>query len=401
MDQGEERTEAGTSLRRELTCLAAYSLFTYPFACVPLLFFFYLERGMGRDEYAALASIYYASMVLCELPTGWLADRFGRRTTMVAGPLFLAAGFGVLWAARDFATFAAGEVLFGLGHALLSGPPSALLFERLLERGRAGEYLRFESRLSTIRGLGTALAFLAGGLLAYHHGLAASVLLTACLCLVAAFVALFLHEPRHRRADAGTEERLLPRLARVYRRPGIPWLLFYYVLLFFLLRYAFHTQQPWLLEQGLEHWGWLGVLYCSLALAGLPVTWFTPWLHRRLGERALMLVQPAIVALTLVGLAQGRAGFLVALFYVQQWPFGMHWPLVHAYANHRLDSRDRALVLSSLSFTGRIGFAVLFPLLFGEGRRLDADFLGIGLVSLALALLLSWRMPRGGPRMEA
>jgi MFS family permease len=393
-ERGEDESQAK---RRNLLFFAAFSFFTYPFAAVPLLFFFFQERGLSLQEYASLISIYYLAMVIFELPTGWLADRMGRRPAMIAGPLLLSAAFFTLWTGREFSTFAIGEILFGLGHALLSGPPSAFLYETLSEGKRADSYLRIESRMTAIRGGGTSLSFLAGGVVAHFHGSASALLLTACLCLGAMFAALGLREPEvqdRKPSQPADHTPLHKRLGLIYRNPAVLWLLFYYSLLFFLLRFAFHTQQPILKEWGKSDYLFLGFLYFLLSLSALPPTWFTAQLRRLIGERTLLFLLPTLISISLIGLSFGTHWSFALLFFVQQAPFGMHWPLVHAFANHRIPSQDRALVLSTLSFTGRIVFSLSFALLLTDKTELSNLFLEVGLVTFVLALLIQLFLPR-------
>ncbi|MFQ5505385.1 MAG: MFS transporter, partial [Planctomycetota bacterium] len=382
-------------LKRNLSVLPVFSVFTYPFACVPILYFLMRDRGMDKSQFAVLQAIYYIGMALFELPTGWLADRLGRKIPMVLGPILLSAGFSVIYLATGFRDFAAGQLLFAFGHATLSGPPSALLFESLLHTEWHGDYLRQESRMSTWRSLGTGLSFLGGGLCGHFLGLAAVVLLTSILCLVAAGAALFLAEP----TDSGPARsmpgpRLHERLGSVFRKPGVRWLLLYYVLLFFLLRYGFHTLQPWLESAQSEGPLFVGLLTFLFTFIALPFTRFAHRIRDALGEGRVLALMPLLVSLAFVGLSLGTSTELLFFFLFLQIPFGLHWPIIHSYANHRIPSQDRALVLSILSFSGRIGFAAVFPLVFHRGSMVVDDYLHVGAVTLVLALFVGKLRPR-------
>ena len=71
-------------LRRQLACLHAYALVTYPFACVPFLFLYFRQHGIDEGAYGEIVGAYYLAMFVCEVPTGVLADRLGRRPMLVA-----------------------------------------------------------------------------------------------------------------------------------------------------------------------------------------------------------------------------------------------------------------------------------------------------------------------------
>ena len=381
---------------------AFFSFFTFPLAIIPLLYFLVRERGLSRGDYATLQSIYYFSMVALELPTGWLADRIGRKIPLVLGPLFFSGGFFLMFVATDYQTFAIAELLQGAGHALLSGTPSALLYDTLLSEGRREEYLRLESSMSMWRTLGTALSFLAGGIIGAVLGLPAVALATSLLCLLGAGAALGLREaPREPEptdsqqtsGDQAATRNTLSRILTVFRNRQVRWLLILYILLFFLLRFGFHTNQPWLEEAKKNGALFVGGLYFSFALVALPFTKLAPGISHSFGEVRTLLWLPVLMALSFLGLSIETNALLIPLFFLQQVSFGLHWPLVQSYANHRIPSRDRALALSVLSFGARLSFALGFPLVFSDGSGIQGIFFWVGVIALGLCLLGAFFAP--------
>ncbi|HLU37850.1 MAG TPA: MFS transporter [Planctomycetota bacterium] len=379
--------------QRQVRVLAAYAAFTYPFACVPFLWFYFRDHGIGIDGYANLISVYYVVMVVAEVPTGLLADRFGRKPTLVLGPAVLAAGFAVLRLGDDFASFALGEALLGLGHALLSGAPSALLYDTLARAGRTERFLLVEARLHGWRTLGTAASFLAGGVVAALAGNAATIPLTAALCACAGLVALAVREPPRQRTRAPA--LLLAALGEL-RLGEARWIALYYVVLFCLLRYCFHTYQPYLDAAGQEEPLVLGLLFCALNAFAVPWSRAVPGLLRRWGERALLWAMPLSLALSLVVMAFAVGGLGVLLFFVHQAPFGAHWSVIQTYANRHLSGQSRATALSVLSFAGRIAFAAVFPVLGWLQARsgLTAAYAAAGIGGALATIAVMRRQPR-------
>ena len=113
-------------LERQLRLLRTYALFTYPFVCVPFLYLFFRQNGLDLTAYGTVVTVYYGTMFLADVPTSVIADKLGHRAMMILGPLLLAGGFVLLFSWRNMAGFCAGEALMGLGHSVLSGPPSAI-----------------------------------------------------------------------------------------------------------------------------------------------------------------------------------------------------------------------------------------------------------------------------------
>lgn len=391
--------ESDRALDRQIRLLRAYAALTYPFACVPFLWFWFDDLGITPPQYATLISVYYVTMVVAEVPTGLLADRFGPRRALIVGPLLLALGFVVIGVSTTFGAFCIGEALLGLGHSILSGPPAALLFESLRRRGQASEFHRQEAIANTARLLGTAGAFLVGGALVAAVDIPAAIHLTAGLCALAAVFAWFLEDLEARPPQNAEKPgpSLLQRAWTDLRNPAVAWLLVYYVVLFALLRFPFHTYQPFLREVGAEDPFAIGFLFFALNLVAAPCSRLTPWLCRRFGPVRLFWAMPMMISVSLLLMAGRPDGLGIALFFVHQIPFGMHWAVIQDYANHRIGSEARATTLSVLSFAGRIVFSIAFPLAMSLPSLTDA-YLWTGILGSAatvLVLVAGRRITRG------
>lgn len=404
-------------LARQLLRLRLFALLTYPFACVPFLFLYFRDHGIDEGHYGEIVGAYYLAMFVAEVPTGMLADRFGPKLMLVLGPLLLALGFLCLWLWPTYGGFVAGEVLLGLGHAVLSGPPAALLYESLLRSGQQHRFLREESILGAMRMLGTGAAFLLGGALARtgSDGRGAwhlTIVATACLCTLAALVAATVAggPPRQRlqlRAFAG-------QVAKEVRRPAVLWLLAYWIVLFALLRFPFHDYQPYLRSAGrieplLLDPLFVGGLFAAMNLAAAPLSAWVPHLVERCGRRFLFWAMPLLLALSMAVMAwerqhaaggQGSRALVwlsVAMFFVQQVPFGMHQALLQEFVNHRIGSATRTTLLSVLSLGARSVYALLNVLLFHlQGARgMPTALLTVAVGGTIATTLVLWLRPRG------
>src|SRR5690606_18965338 len=105
-------------------------------------------RGLSFDQVMWLGAIYAGVVILVEVPTGALADRIGRRQSMMAGALAMVAACLVAYRADGFAQFALSEALAALSMSLCSGADSAYLFDLLGSHGRAHEYAAREGTAS-------------------------------------------------------------------------------------------------------------------------------------------------------------------------------------------------------------------------------------------------------------
>jgi MFS family permease len=399
-------------LARQLRLLRAYALFTYPFACVPFLFLFFRGHGMDEGDYGEIVGAYYLAMFVAEVPTGVLADRFGPKRMLVLGPLLLAAGFLTLVAVPTYAGFLTGEVLLGLGHAVLSGPPATILYETLREHGQQHRYLAEEGSINARRLVGTGASFLLGGALARlgapsGEAYALTILATCALCGTAAAIALAL-APEPGRAVMRPRE-FAAHVRQDLGRPAVLWLLGYWVVLFTLLRYPFHNYQPWLASAGeqqplLIDPLFVGLLFAAMNLAAAPMSSFVPRLVTTIGRRALFWGMPLALSASLLVMAGERhaadSRFVwigIAMFFVQQVPFGMHWALLQEFVNHRIGPTARTTVMSTLSLAARCFYAACNVALFHTQASRGMPFVlavtaGLGAAATAVVMLLR---PRG------
>lgn len=96
---------------------------------MPVVVLFYQDNGMGMQEIFMLKSIYSIAIVVLEIPSGWMADMWGRKKTLILGAVLGSAGFLMYSFSFGFFAFAMAEIVLGAGHSFVSGADSAMLYE--------------------------------------------------------------------------------------------------------------------------------------------------------------------------------------------------------------------------------------------------------------------------------
>ena len=148
----------------------------------PLVF---AAAGLELDRIGWLAAIYPAVWGLCQLGTGAWSDRIGRKRLIVGGMWLQAAGIGVVALASQFAGFAAGAVLLGVG--------TAMVYPTLL--AAIGDVVHPGWRASAVgvyrlwRDLGYAVGALLSGVVADRFGVGAAMWLVAALTFLSGVLA--------------------------------------------------------------------------------------------------------------------------------------------------------------------------------------------------------------------
>jgi MFS family permease len=89
---------------------------------MPVVILFYQDNGLSMQEIFILKSIYSLAIVVLEIPSGWMADVWGRRKTLILGALLGSAGFFMYSFSYGFWAFVMAEIILGAGHSLYQGP---------------------------------------------------------------------------------------------------------------------------------------------------------------------------------------------------------------------------------------------------------------------------------------
>jgi len=130
---------------RNLALYPWYQAFSSALPWLPIFFLYFLEHLSFADG-ITLGAIYYFSVFLLEVPSGYLSDRFGRKRTLVAATVMFICAYLLFLAADTFASFVVAQVFIAAGIAFQSGSDSALLIDSLKALGRESEYAKREAR---------------------------------------------------------------------------------------------------------------------------------------------------------------------------------------------------------------------------------------------------------------
>lgn len=136
----------------------------------------YYVSAVGLDPFqlVLVGTVLEATAFIFEMPTGVVADVYGRRLSVIIGMFLLGAGFTLVGIVPAFAALLLAQVVTGIGYTFLSGATQAWLADEIGEEHvgtamlRAGQLARIAGILGTIASVALAslalqLPFLVGG----------------------------------------------------------------------------------------------------------------------------------------------------------------------------------------------------------------------------------------------
>lgn len=163
---------------------------------MPIVVPFFKSNGLSMHQIFILQAVYSITIVLFEIPSGYLADVLGRKKTIILGTFLDFIGFTIYATSDDLSGFLLGEIILGLGQSMISGADSALLFESIRERDESDKnYTKEEGKMTSIGNFSEAIAGVLGGFLALIS-LRFPYYIQVVIAFMAIPFALSLSEPR-------------------------------------------------------------------------------------------------------------------------------------------------------------------------------------------------------------
>lgn len=344
---------------------------------------FLLDAGLSNLEAFAANGFFTAGMVLFEVPTGIVADVWGRRPSFLLGTVTLAVStvlYVLLWElTAPFWAWAVVSLLLGLGFTFFSGATEAWLVDALHATGFEGALDTVFSRAQMLTGAGMLGGSVAGGYIAQATNLGVPFVLRAAVLAVMFGVAWSLMRDIGftpvRRGGPLQEMRRLASESVTYglRVPSVRYVMLAAPFAGGVGIYVFYALQPYLLELygDPDAYGVAGLVAAIVAGAQIAGGLIAPWLRARFRRRtsALLGAQAlAVGTLFLIGAVEAF-GAVIALIVVWALLFAASVPIRQAYLNERIPSQQRATILSFDSLMASAGGVVAQPVL---GRSADA-----------------------------
>lgn len=356
----------------------------------PLYALFFADSGLSSGQISVLFAIWSGTAIVAEVPSGALADRFGRRNALVASGVLQAAGYVVWVTLPGFAGFAVGFVLWGLGGSLVSGAAEALLYDGLVAVGAKDEYAKINGWIGAATLIAEFPTAAAATVLFPIGGYQLAGWVSVGICLVASAVASRLPEAPPAGDDAADElgyfATLRAGVGEAAARPAVRAVVLAAALVGGLD--ALEEYFPLVTED-------LGVPVELVPLAMLPISLASALGSASAGRAARLSPMPLGLLLGASMMLLGAGGLLsspagIVAFAVSYGVYHAVLVVTEARLQDRIEGRARATVTSVATLGIEIvTFGVYAAWAFGE---LPA----IAVLGLLIALALPYLLRRGG-----
>jgi MFS family permease len=343
---------------------------------------FLLDAGLNNVQAFAANAFFTAGMVIFEVPTGVVADTWGRRISYLLGAVTLLLStllYLAMWQAQaPLWGWAISSILIGLGFTFFSGATEAWLVDALAFTGFKESLESVLAKGQIVGGGAMLTGSVAGGFIAQVTNLGVPYFIRSVLLgltLAAAFLWMkdLGFKPDHSKGPLVEIRRVLREsIDSGWRNPPVRWLMLAGFCAGGVDIFAFYALQPYLLELygDPRAFGIAGLAAAIVAGTEMVAGLLVPRLRRWFSRRTHALIISSLLGTGCLALLGWTSSFPVAIVLLVIWglTFSIGMPIRQAYINGIIPTQQRATVLSFDSMMASAGGVAAQPAL---GRVAD------------------------------
>jgi predicted MFS family arabinose efflux permease len=346
------------------------------------------DAGIG-----VMVAAYSALMLLCETPSGILADRWSRKGVLMIASVFLAISGLVNGISTEPMLYIIGSLVWGMFYALYSGTYDSVIYDTVKEEtGKGDLYDRYFGRYRAVDSVALVLGSLLSGVIGQWWGLPATFYISVPFALAAIFALWRFKEPQIHKE--GQDANLVAHVRETFRlvlgrRVLVP-LVTLIVTIYLIMELIYEFSQLWFIAVAAPPVLMGPAFAIVLAASGLSgyLLGIIPSRSRKVALGAYAALFASALVLMFV---PNLAVLVVAQFVLAFTAVGLSIVTMREL-HDALPSRVRAGASSAISTVSRV-FLIPASLLFGvlstQATVFTAAWILAGLGAFALVLELA------------
>ncbi len=361
---------------------------------------FYTQRiGFNYLQIFSLEAIFSIALVLFEIPTGIMADKYGRKVSLFIGSLFMGLAFIGYGFTYSFLFLSIFQITAAFGASLISGADKALVYETA--SSLYTDVKKITSIAGTYNALETAAMFIAfplGSMLTslpfftYTFALAVVFVLSGICFILSAVIILFIAEKK--RPELQEHPLLLGKKGLLFlfstssiRRIAINSALISSIT--FLMFWLYQAILQYL-SFPVKAFGFIAALFNA---GGMILLLFLLPIQKRLSNSSILFITSISSAILylLCGFYPTVTTALLSIFGITIFR-SFRLPIVATIINDKTDDSKRATVLSGLSMIERFITTVFYLIVgFINDISIPLTFILLGFLTLCISIFLPVR----------
>ena len=361
---------------------------------MPIIILFFKENGLSLTEIMTLQGAYSLTVALFEVPSGYLADLFGRKACIVFSTIFSFIGFLFFCFFSGFYYFLIAQILVGFAGSLISGSDSALIYDTLLQTNNKDDYAKIEGRNYAIGNFSEATAGIFGGFLAVSS-IYLPVYVQTAFIFLSIPIAFTLVEPEIKNITSSKnslQSIFILAKSTLFESSKLRWLIVYSSAMGVATLSMAWFSQPFFIAIDLPL-VLFGIFWALLNFSSGISSYNSHYFSNKFNYKSLIYFS-VIMSLSFFLLGFSIISYGLFFIFIIYFLRGIVTPILRNEINKITSSNIRATVLSVRSFIIRVSFAILAPVLgfIAEHNSLSITFYFLAIVVGFSTLLSAFKL---------
>ena len=387
--------------KRNIPLLAGLEFTSY-FGITSFWILFFIQNGLSLLQIGLLESIFHGTSLLCEIPSGMLADRFSYKTNLYLARLAsIVSSILILFGKGNFWIYAVAMMVNAWSYNFDSGTSTAFLYDSAVEAGQKDRYLQISSFLSGVAEITRTLGTVVAGFF-IHGALAWTYLIAIGLSSLSILLIFLMKEPESKSDEREhlTLKRILVVVKQEWQEKPVLfyWMMAYQLVGTLMCMFYFYYQQK---ISDLAGWQ-VSLVMLIGSLLNLFAVYVASQIGKKWNSNQVFPILVVLTGLALLFVVIGTPLAYLLIYLLTNGLYAVYQPIYFNDLQGYLPSSVRATMLSINSMLFSLSMIVIFPL---TGWLIDhwglvAVFLVLGLILLLTSPILIIGLKRMGKVLD-
>ena len=361
--------------------------FTSYFGITSFWILFFIQNGLSLLQIGLLESIFHGTSLLCEIPSGMLADRFSYKTNLYLARLAsIVSSILILFGKGNFWIYAVAMMVNAWSYNFDSGTSTAFLYDSAVEAGQKDRYLQISSFLSGVAEITRTLGTVVAGFF-IHGALAWTYLIAIGFSFISIILIYFMKEPvaKREKNEYLTFKMIVQQVRKEWQEKPVLfyWMMTYQLIGTLMCMFYFYYQQK---ISDLAGWQVSLVMLIGSGL-NLIAVYVASQIGKKWNSNRVFPTLVALTGLALLLVFSGTPFAFLLVYLLTNTLYAVYQPIYFNDLQGYLPSSVRATMLSINSMLFSLSMIVIFPLI---GWLIDRWGLVAVFLVLGFILLLSY-----------